>query len=196
MRRIALSLLFCWLSGCSQWRYELGQDLSAVDVPGQGHELLLKDVLQQLGPPQRLSALNEGYVLAWEHWRIRKSTIGLSLGLMGADLFAIDWGNAQIDGEFLVLTFDTMHRLKGSSFSRWDRESGGGAALQPSLVGMSLVDVGDLLRPLPQHRWGGRALRPMPRVLNTASSPGSGQVGIEQRGTPGGAGQRSLELGD
>jgi len=188
-----LLLLTCLLPGCTQWRYDLGTHLTAAELPDAGSNTHLSQVLEQLGPPQRLSALGNGYVLAWEHWQVDENTLGLSLGALGVDLLSLDLGKAQIRGEFLLLTFNQQHLLTSSTFSNWDGKAGGGQAVQPLLSLFPTVDVEDLVERLPHHRWGAALLKPIPEMLNTGSTPDTGQTGIQQRGTPVGAGQQSLE---
>ena len=190
----SLLLFILPLSGCTQWRYDLGTHLTSADRPDVEQGVSLTQVLAQLGPPQRLSALSNGYVLAWEHWQVDENTFGLSLGAMGADFLSLDMGKAHIRGEFLLLTFNRHHQLTSSTFSHWSGEAGGGQGIQPLLSLVSTVDVDDLVERLPHHRWGATLLKPMPETLNTGSHPDTGQTGIQQRGTPTGAGQQSLEM--
>lgn len=197
MTRLMILLSCCTLLwGCSRWTYELGAPLSEGDLPASNEQVALSSVLEQLGPPQRLAAIADGYVLAWEHWRIQENALGVSLGPLGVDLFSFDWGRARIAGEFIVLRFDQQHRLTDQSFARWDEVAGAGTALQPSIGVVDVISVGDLLLPMPQHRWGAQWLQPMPAPLNAQSSPDTGQGSLEQRGTPAGAGQRTMEWAD
>ncbi|MBA6413682.1 hypothetical protein H2508_11235 [Parahaliea sp. F7430] len=154
----------------------------------------LSDVLLQLGPPLRISSSAQGYVLAWEFWRVNEDSLGISLGALGADVFSIDWGKAKVSGEFLMLAFDHEHRLASATYSLWDNRSGGGSALQPLLGIADVVEVGDLVQALPQHEWGETLLGPLPHSLNSSSRPDMGSSGIQQRGTPSGVGQQSLEM--
>ena len=186
--------LLLLLQGCTQWRYDIGQSLVDVQTPDAGQRPHLGEVLLQLGPPQRLSSTTNGYVMAWEHWLIREDSIGFSLGFLGADLLSIDWGDAKVSGEFLLLTFDGEHRLVSSDFSSWDGSAGGGSAVQPIFGVVSVVDVDDLTERMPQHDWGRGNLLRLPEAINAASAPDLGSGGIEQRGTPTGVGQRSLEM--
>jgi hypothetical protein len=179
--------------GCSQWRYELGESISEVQTPAVEESLSLGSVLEKLGPPMRVSATPDGYVLAWEHWRIKEDTVGLSLGPLGADFISFDWGKARMKGKFILATFNHNHQLTGSAFSTWDSEAGSGAALQP-FIGVSVVDVGDLVRRMPHHRWGATSLDRLPATLNADYRPDTGQGGIQQRATPTGIGQQSLEM--
>jgi len=188
-----LLLALCLPAGCTQWRYDLGRHIEEADAPPVAGGLTLAGVLAELGPPDRVSALKSGCVLAWEHWHIHETTIGLSLGALGADLFSADWGEARIQGEFLLLTFDREHRLTASAFARWNNRAGGGQAVQPLLSLVPLTDVDDLVDQMPQHQWGGTLLGPIPQTLNSASRPDTGQSGIQRRGTPRAIGQQTLE---
>ena len=186
--------LLLLVQGCTQWRYDIGQSLADVQAPDAGQRPHLGEVLLQLGPPQRLSSTTNGYVMAWEHWLIREDSIGFSLGFLGADLLSIDWGDAKVSGEFLLLSFDSDHRLVSSDFSSWDGKAGGGSAVQPIFGVVSVVDVDDLTERMPQHDWGRGNLLRLPEAVNAPSAPDLGSGGIEQRGTPTGVGQRSLEM--
>ena len=186
-------LLSCWqLSACSQWRYDLGTPLTHTDLPQQN--LPLKQALELLGPPVRMSATESGFVLAWEHWHIREDSIGISLGALGADFMTADWGEMRVKGEFLLLTFDKQHLLSSATHSQWDNYGGGGQAVQPFFGFVSVVDADDLTDSLPQHRWGSTLLQRLPGTLNSNSSLDSGQNGLQQRGTPTAAGQQALEM--
>ena len=191
MRPLLLLCCLYGLTGCTQWHYDLGMPLVEQSVPDEGASL--GQALAQLGPPHRISADGTGLVLAWEHWRVRETSLGIRLGALGADLLSLDFGDARVAGEFLLLGFDAERRLVSRSFSRWDRRAGQGTALQP-FVGVSLVDVDDLVTRMPQHRWGATSLQRLSQALNAAADPDSGAAGLEQRGTPTGTGQRSLEL--
>ncbi|KZX50307.1 hypothetical protein A3709_11155 [Halioglobus sp. HI00S01] len=191
--RLTVLALVVLLGGCTRWTYDLGEPLAQTDVPAKGTPL--GEVIARLGPPLRLSATPQGYVMAWEHWVIGEDSLGLSLGPLGLDLLALDLGAARVSGEFLVLQFDRNRQLADASFSTWNENAGQGAALQPSFGLVEVVDVSDLTGALPTHRWGALGLKPLPESLNT-HSPESGQDGLEQRGTPRGAGQRTLEYDD
>ncbi|MCZ6830698.1 MAG: hypothetical protein O7F73_14150 [Gammaproteobacteria bacterium] len=182
------------LSGCTRWTYDIGRNLSPEEVPAVEDQLAVGDVLARLGPPLRLSALPGGYVLAYEHWHIVEDKVGLSLSAAGADFLSIDWGSAHTQGEFLLLSFNREHQLVDSTFEEWDRDVGGGKGIQPLLSVVSVVDVGDLTNPMPQHRWGAFSLEELPVTLNADNHLDSGQSGLEQRGTPVNIGQRSLEM--
>jgi hypothetical protein len=186
------ALLF--MVGCSHNSYNLGAELCECDLPDPDQALALGDVLALLGPPLRLSATPTGYVLAWEHWDISEAKLGFSLGVAGADAVSVNWGKARVRGEFLLLGFNFEHQLSDATFTEWDNVSGGGQAIQPLGGLIPVVDVDDLLKPMPQHRWGALSLGELPATLNADNRPDTGQNGVEQRGTPTNMGQRSLEM--
>jgi hypothetical protein len=195
----AVCLLFGLLFGtlltaCSLNTYQLGQPLSADDKPDADVALGVGEVLHRLGPPHRLSATADGYVMAWEYWTIREEKIGVSLGFIGADFLNVDWGSARTHGSFLLLSFNHQHQLRDSTFSEWDSDAGGGQGLQPLSSFVSVVDVDDLLAPMPQHNWGAMALDRLPATLNRDSTPDTGVNGIQQRGTSENVGQNTLDI--
>jgi hypothetical protein len=192
---VLLSIYGTLLSGCvTRWTYDIGRSLAPEDVPAVADQLELGDVLARLGPPQRISALPSGYVLAYEYWHIVEDTVGFSLSAAGADLLSVDWGSARTRGEFLILGFNREHQLVDSTFEEWNRDAGGGQGIQPLASVVSVVDVDDLTKSMPQHRWGAFSLEELPVTLNANSHLDSGQNGLEQRGTPANIGQRSLEM--
>ena len=200
MRREHLSLLLlfatlCLLAGCSISTYKIGADkIDPKDLPEPDRTYALADVLAQLGPPYRLSATPGGYVLAWEYWHIQQRKLGISLRPIGGEFLTIDWGNARTRGDFLILYFDRNHELIDSGYSRWDSDVGGGQGLQPIFGLVDVVDVEDLIQPMPHHVWGGFLLNRLPIALNTKNHMDTGQNGIQQRGTTTSVGQHSLEM--
>lgn len=188
-----LLLAAALLGGCTQWRYRMGDPVAPLDAaPPVGTPL--SEVLDTLGPPLRISATPGGYVLSWERWHVRENSLGISLGLLGAEFVNLDWGVLHADGEFLLLGFDRAHRLSSVSASQWDNRHGGGRAVQPLFSFIDVVEAGALIEPLPTHRWGASLEQGLPQALNRDSSPDAGTSGLEQRGTPPGVGQRTLEL--
>jgi len=181
------------LSACTQWRWDMGMSLADDAVPEKGTPL--GAVLLQLGPPMRLSSSDNGYLMAWEYWHIREDSVGIRLGALGAEFLSADWGEMRVKGNFLLLSFDEQHRLSAAVRSEWDNYGGGGKGIQPLFGFVSVVDADDLTAPMPQHEWGlGLLQRRLPVALNRNSNPDMGQGGLQQRGTPGAAGQRALEM--
>ena len=191
-----LLLVYCLLlGGCiTQWHYDLGAriDASEQSLPPAGTTQAA--TLLQFGPPHRMSASDTGYVLAWEHWNVSEISVGFSLGAAGADFLSVDWGRMRAKGEFILMTFDHHNLVSAAARSEWDSNRGGGQAVQPFFGFVSVVDADDLVRRMHQHNWGMGVLSPPTQTLNRDSSPYTGQAGLEQRGTPRGVGQQSLEM--
>ncbi len=191
-RLVLLAILVC-LGACTQWHYQLGEPVSAQARTSLKTGAPLGEVLDTLGPPIRISRSHNGYLMAWEHWQVSENSAGISLGAVGADLLSVDWGDTRVAGEFLLATFDRAHRLTGLTHTRWNGTNGSGRAIQPSIGLADIVDVSDLVEDLPHHSWGAQLLIEPAAAQNAPHSPDSGGSGIEQRGTPSGTGQRSLE---
>jgi hypothetical protein len=172
----------------------MGMDLDELELPAPDEQVSLGEALERFGPPLRLSATDTGYVMAWEHWQVGESTLGFSLGAAGADFMSADWGQIRAKGEFILLTFDRNHQLTAAEYATWDKHGGGGQAIQPFMSFVSVTDTEGLLDRRQQHRWGMTMTQRLPEALNTGSDPHSGQSGLEQRGTPTGVGQQSLEM--
>jgi hypothetical protein len=183
------------LGGCSQWRhYELGQPIVEETMPRPEDGWTVAQVMAKVGPPLRMSREAGGYVMAWEYWEINEYSVGFGLGFAGADFLNVDWGRANAEGDFMLLTFGHDHRLLTSTFEEWDRDAGGGQGVQPFVGAVDVVEVGDLLEALSQHRWGAQSLRRTPVTLNQQNRLDNGESGLEQRGGTRVVGQHSLEL--
>ncbi|MEM1113025.1 MAG: hypothetical protein AAGI11_14030 [Pseudomonadota bacterium] len=191
--RLPVTLLLALLTGCSFNRYELGKPID--NWSDQERPENLAQALDTLGPPLRVSRLPGGFALAWEHWQISETKLGLSLRPLGLEFLSIDWGDARTQGEFLLLTFDTEHQVVDARFDRWDNNAGSGQGVQALVSVVDVVDVDDLTERLPYHRWGSLALEPPPVTLNRDQSMYQGSAGLQQRGTPDVVGQHSLQMG-
>ncbi len=194
--KLLVVALLCLLTGCTTIiTYRIGEEeIDPEDVPYPGQSPELTDVLEAFGPPNRLSALPDGYVLAWENWYIRQAKLGLSLRPLGIEFFSVDWGDALTRGDFLALHFNRDHKLVASGYAWWDGSAGGGQGVQPLFGFVDVADVDDLKGPMPHHWWGGFGLNKLPMTLNANNHMDAGQNGIQQRGTSTGAGQHTLEM--
>lgn len=186
-------ILLAALSGCSQSYYQLGEAIPKASM-NDWEQQPLQLLLAELGPPHRISGIPGGYVMGWEHWKIEKRALGVSLGPLGADALQLDWGDAESTADFFLVTVNRANQVTAASRSTLVSKIGAGVALQPLAGFAPLVELDDLITPMPQHQWGASLLLPIHETLNSTSSPDVGTAGVEQRGTPRGAGQRTLEL--
>ena len=183
------------LAGCSIMTYQLGTEtVTPEDVPDPGQSRGLTDVLAELGPPNRLSATPTGYVLAWESWYVKRTKIGLSLMPFGVDLISIGSGDALVEGNYLLLHFSRDHKLVASGYGSSEGNAVEGQGVQPLFGFVDTADVDDMTGPMPHHHWGGFILNKLPVTLNVDNHMDTGQNGIQQRGTPTGVGQHTLEM--
>lgn len=190
---ICLLLLALCLSGCTQWQWQLGEPVADFDTHKAVQGMALRQVLDQLGPPQQVSATSNGYIMAWEYWQITEDSVGISLGLLGADFLNFDWGEMRTEGEYLLISFDESHRVSSANLSAWNGEAGSGMAVQPLASVLSVVESDDLRAALPQHRWGSSLLQRLPSGLNRQSNLEESHNGLQRRGTTGALGQHSLD---
>ena len=194
-QKLLAALVVGVLSGCSINTYNIGVErIEPEDIPADGQTYTLADALSDLGPPLRLSATPGGYVLAWEYWHIRQKKLGISLSPIGVEFLSIDWGDAQTQGDFLVLGFNGDHEMTSIGYGQWNSSAGGGQGIQPLFGVVDVVDVDDLTGAMPQHNWGGFDLNELPVALNAANHMDTGENGIQQRGTTSAVGQHSLEM--
>jgi len=146
------------------------------------------DVLDALGPPAAVTALPHGYAFLYESGRLSSKSVGGSVYSLRA---GYSWSDAQFAiGAFV---FDAEGTLVGRAVERSEDGTGSGFAIgtQKSKAAEQLLYT----LPAAQHYWGRQMLRPIPRTLNQASNPDSGESGLERRGTTTKVGQRSLESG-
>jgi len=79
------------------------------------------------------------------------------------------------------------------AFQAWTEPVGKGLALQFLFIAMPTVDTRHLWETSEQHLWGRGELEPLSVTLNAGQSIVTGSHGLEMRGTPRSAGQRTLE---
>ena len=189
---VLLWVLLLTLSGCTQNRYQFGESPVAASLR-EGDSL--STILSVLGPPIQLASLDTGMVLSYEYWRVSEDQIGLSLRALGLDFLSVDWGDATIEGEYLLVFLDIHNTLTHTERHDMVMNAGGGRGIQALVSVVDVADTDDFTDPsMPQHRWGAFALDELPVTLNRRSSMLTGQAGIERRGTPQDVGQHALEI--
>ena len=94
----------------------------------------------------------------------------------------------------MQMLFDTSGLLVARSGIDAEEPLGSGLAVQFSVSVLSGIDTRYLGDGEIAHDFGAGLLLPPLELLNRGSDLDSGQHGVEQRGSPTGAGQRTLEL--
>lgn len=197
LRPALLSLLLPFLviaSGCSVIRKEIGEPLPV------GSEALSRtrdyhEVLDVLGPPHSLNQSEHGMTFLYEQVDLTEKQVGISLGVGDVSLFKLVVAREIADRQVLVITFDADGLTRSVGYREWSEVAATGAALQLIVVVAGVAGAGELTEPPPAHQWGfGLLEADLPRLLNRGNSPETGNAGVEQKGTPTNAGQRTLEL--
>ncbi|MEX0331761.1 MAG: hypothetical protein AB3N64_10095 [Puniceicoccaceae bacterium] len=193
MRALAAGFTLILVSGCTMVREERGITLTAPEQTASS-ALTSHEVLNTLGPPIQIGALDSGYAFLYEHTVINERQLGLSVNTPLLRYFKFAIGSAEAERQVLILLFDHDGRLTQSGYREWTEDLGRGNSIQFIIAVMSVVDTGDLTESPASLTWGGGLLKSrLPESLNSSNSPLTGLSGVELRGTPTGAGQRTLE---
>jgi hypothetical protein len=153
----------------------------------------VSEAIAGLGPPARLSPVPGGLAMLYEYVDGTENQLGINLELVGLDWFKVAIGRGSAEREELLLLFDEDAVLRSREYRAWQEKTGNGFGFQLFFVAMPTVDSKHLWESPEQFTWGRRALEPLTVTLNEGNSVTSGTHGIEVRGTPDSAGQRTLE---
>jgi hypothetical protein len=195
------ALQFCTVSlllltGCSYFRTEMGQPLSAQANSFTEGQTRVDTVVRQLGPPNRASRLPDGVAFLYEYSRMTEFQLGIGINLPVIRWFKFlkAWNN--IEEQNLFLAFDNQGVLRSVGSDKWKEGLGGGTGVQFLFMVMSFSDMSKFLRPAEAHGWGEMLLQGPPIALNSAQNLRSGQNGFQQRIAPDYAGQHTLEMAE
>ena len=192
-----LSLLFCislLCSGCSVIRQDVGQPL-VVDLEALAAAPDYHQVLRMLGPPHKLSRTEHGMVFLYEEIDLTEKQLGISLATDDIALFKAVIAREVADRQVLLVTFDAAGNTQAIGYRKWSDIAAQGGALQFAFVVADVADAGDLNDSPMVHEWGFGLLEgDLPKLLNRQHSLGSGNAGVDQKGTPTHVGQSALEL--
>lgn len=146
------------------------------------------DVLDTLGPPAQITPLPEGFAFLYESLLIQENQFGISLGKDSLSLFKFCFGDTNVDRATRIMVFDKSGYLRSYSNSATHEDAGNAFAFQFLFGIVPMVDTLYLENnPSPLY-WGFSQLNPLPQALQSADN------WMEQRGTPTGVGQRTLEM--
>ncbi len=182
-------------SGCAMNRKKLNQNLAFPRQPyvdGVAHS---DDVLDELGPPLKISALPHGYAFMYESLDVVELQLGFSLPVPVINWFKFVFAQADYDHQVLIYQFDDEHRLVASGGEDTHFDLGDSTAIQPILTVEAMFDTSSVENEIVSFvEWPAFCLLPLPQTLNRAQSVDAGMAGLEQRGTAPTVGQRSSEM--
>ncbi len=189
-----LSLLVA-LGGCAHLEHELGAPLD-FDALGQLEAgIHYGDVLDQFGPPTKMSALPDGMVFLYERILLAERQYGLILpGEIGKWIKAV-YASADADVDVMLLVFDEQGKLRGADAQKWAADAGAGMSVTLIFSAGSFTDTeqyeASASRPLD---WG-RGLTQAPlEALNARQNLEAGGNGVQLTTNSTGVGQHTLEL--
>jgi hypothetical protein len=193
-RLAALLLAAMAFTGCAVLRQEYDSPIPVEDqfLDGESH---YRDVLHELGPPVKLSTVEDGMVFLYERAALTERQFGIDIDYKDVPILKIIYGRGNVEGETAMLLFDNRGILRSHDFESWTRDLGGGMAVQLFISVMSVTSKGGYDKPPVSNYWGANLLESsLPRALNRRSNLYTGQSGVERKGSPNGAGQHTLEL--
>jgi len=151
-------------------------------------------VLEQLGPPSKLSKLNGGLVFIYESVNIDEYQIGLNAKYDFFRWFKFSFAKGKADREILLLIFDNKGYLVANTYNNFEENLGSGQSITFLYSIESLVDSSKLEEAPGSLSWGSSLLQPLPIALNYHNNLGTGESGVEQLGAPNSVGQHTLEM--
>ncbi len=182
-------------NGCMLNRKKLNQNLTIPEQTYQDGITHSDEVLDELGPPLKISALPGGYAFMYESLDTLELQLGFSLPIPVINWFKFVFAQADYDHQVLIYQFDDKHRLVASGRCDTHFDLGNSMAIQPVLTVESMFDTSNVENDIVHFtEWPAFCLRPLPETLNRAQSLDTGTAGMEQRGTAPAVGQRSLEM--
>ncbi|MGI9200310.1 MAG: hypothetical protein ACR2QL_04575 [Woeseiaceae bacterium] len=194
--RLALATAAIALSGCALYDHDLGVPLSLESVekfpPGSHYSA----VLDEFGPPTKLSVLENGMAFLYEHVTLTERQYGLILfGEIGKWIKAV-YATADADVEAMLFIFDENGTLRGADAQSWSADAGAGMSMTLIFSAGSFTDTEQYESSATQSLDWGRALTMSPLVtLNSRQNLESGANGVQLTTNSEGAGQHTLELG-
>ena len=182
-------------SGCMMDRKKLNQNLSFPEQVYQTGVTHSDEVLDELGPPLKMTALPHGYAFMYESLDVLELQLGFSLPIPVINWFKFVFAQADYDHQVLVYQFDDEHRLVALGGEDTHFDLGSSTAVQPIITVKAMFDTSNVENEIVSFvEWPAFCLLPLPQTLNRAQSVDLGASGLEQRGTAPKVGQRSMEL--
>jgi hypothetical protein len=192
---LTLCLLFT-TSSCTVISKDINKQTTLKDKSFELERTSISNVLEQLGPPSKLSKLNGGLVFIYESVDIDEYQIGFSAKYDFFRWFKFSFAKGKADRELLLLIFDNNGLLVAKTYNNFEENLGSGQAVSFLYSIDSLVDSSKLEEAPGSLAWGNSLLQPLPIALNYPNNLSTGESGVEQLGAPNSVGQHSLELSE
>ena len=195
LRKCVWPILLAVLAGCAHLEHDIGQPLDLDGLSRVAAGSHYGDVLDQFGPPTKISSLPDGMVFLYEHIQLAERQYGLILpGEIGKWIKAV-YASADADVDVMLLVFDEQGKLRGADAQKWAADAGAGMSVTLIFSAGSFTDTeqyeASASRPLD---WG-RGLTQAPlEALNARQNLETGANGVQLTTNSAGVGQHTLEL--
>lgn len=185
------------LAGCTFINEDISTPLNFSEIDLREGHSHYRDALEQLGPPTTVSSYENGVLFLYEYTKTKEIQLGLSVNkdeLPWLSWFKLSLGRGYADRQAILMIFDDQGILRILSFDSWERNLGGGSAIQIFFSVHKVVDTSMYYVSTGPNQWGMTLLRPLPETLNARQSLDTGANGLELTNTPVYAGQHTLEM--
>ena len=183
------------LGGCALLEHDIGAplDLDAFSSVETGSHY--GEVLDQFGPPTKMSALSDGMVFLYERIRLTERQYGLILpGEIGKWIKAVH-ASADADVDVMLLVFDEQGKLRAADAQNWASDAGAGMSATLIFTAGSFTDTERYETSATRSLdWGRSLTLPPLRALNAAQNLETGANGVQLTTNSAGVGQHTLEL--
>jgi hypothetical protein len=195
IQQLTIGITVVLLAGCATSRKRLNQNLDFPKEPYVDGVTHSDEVLDELGPPLKISSMPNGYVFMYESLDTKELQLGFSLPIPFVKWFKFVVAQADYDHKVMSYHFDDNHVLLTSGGHETPFDLGNTIAIQPVLTVNSMFDTSSVEDEIVHFtEWPAFCLMPLPQTINRAQSIDTGTHGVEQRGTAPTVGQRSPEL--
>jgi len=192
---LAFVTIVCLVPGCAYLEKEFGAPLPLDEFKYVEAGSNYAQVLNEFGPPTRMSALTDGMVFQYEYVKLNERQYGLILpGAIGKWIKAV-YASADAAIEVMQFVFDDGGSLRGSGAAAWNADAGGGFSVTLIFSVGSLTDT-ELYEQFAQRElaWGMALTQPPLQTLNVRQNLSTGANGVQLVGTTTAVGQHTLEL--
>jgi hypothetical protein len=183
------------LTGCSSLHRSVDPGITLEQCHFEVNRAHYHDVLDELGPPARLSATAGGFAFIYEAMEIDEKQLGLSgqTGLL--QFLKMTFAGTDLERHSYLLHFNADGVLIAAGILESTEDLGTAGSVQAIISIKQIVDTTAFENDaLDASQWGANLLDPLPVMLNVAQNLNTGAAGIEQSGTTIKIGQHTLEM--
>lgn len=122
-------IAFAALSGCAHLEHDIGSPLAVESLSNISEGSHYAGVLDQFGPPPKISALPDGMAFLYERVKLAERQYGLiPPGEIGKWIKAV-YASADVDVEVMLLVFDEQGKLRSTDAQTWSADAGAGKSM-------------------------------------------------------------------